>query len=65
MDTNNRVNKMKIVLHLEVDEKELILSEEDLANMSKYEKELDLSVALSNWIKEIDDWSQVWEYEES
>ncbi|MCK4819589.1 hypothetical protein KA005_27725 [bacterium] len=56
---------MKIVLHLEVDEDELNINALELSNMSEDEKELQLTIALSQWIKEIDDWSQVWEFKES
>lgn len=55
---------MKIVLHLEVDEEELSLSEEDFAEMTKSEREFELTVAMNNYINQIDDWSQVWEFEE-
>jgi len=56
---------MKIVLHLEVDEEEISLSEEDFAEMTKDEREFELTVAMNDYIKNIDDWSQVWEFKES
>ena len=51
---------MKIVLHLEVDEDEL---EQD--KLTEEDKKFWLSVALSEMIDEIEDWSQAWEFEES
>jgi len=55
---------MKIVLHLEVDEEELSISKEELYKLSKDERESLLTVAINDMIKDIDDWSQVWEFNE-
>jgi len=56
---------VKIVLNLEVDEDELDFTEEEWEKLSKNEKEFKLTVALNDWITKIDDWSQIWEFEES
>ena len=56
---------MKAVLHLEVSENDISLSKEDWDKLSKFEKEFELSKALYDCIKRIDDWSQVFEFEEN
>ena len=58
-------NTIRIVLHLEIDEKELGLSETELKNLSNEEKRFRLSIALKDRLTRIDDWSKVWEYKES
>lgn len=58
--------KMKIILHLEIDESEINFShQEDWNELTKDEKEFELTVAINEYINSIDDWSQVLEFEES
>lgn len=55
---------MRVVLHLEVTENDISLSKDDWNRLSKFEKEFELSKALHDFINRIDDWSQLFEFDE-
>ena len=65
IETPKKIKKkktLKAILHLEVDKNDTSLSKEDWNKLAKGEKEFELSKTLYNYINEIEDWSQFFEY---